>query len=558
MAENILLTFLSDVKISRDGAVTETPYTNVSGDPVHTTNESAARYLKDNSSAPTQIFILASNKIRNSIKNYSEEITHLEYFKNRMKKFLPGAGYTIYNYDENFRGDENLKSVAEMAELIQKYSRGKEIILHADLTGGMRHINMMMLDIIRLLEYSGVKIGRILYSNYNPDLKTGTVEEIQNIYDLFQLISGVEEFVNFGSVTAIKKYYGGIEKSDNLKNLTDAMENFAEAIKLCRYGQFKAAIENLHDAINDFEIDSNNVQDILMVRLIEKIRAEYAMLIATRGQDDLKILRWCVERGYLQQALTLYTERVPEYIYENIVTASADAVTEVTKKVKGDDRNFGFYFLNNYLENDEGFIQASGNFISTAQKINKKYFSTLKNIVLPALKDTNFSYDNLRAKIFADEKILPGIQKPNENQLRLMLETLSKILQNPGLLLNLESAELLPIQKIITSIKPKLESLSTVSERRKEFLNYINGNGLKENFPAFKSDARIFRLKYMIDNKIFSVSIPEEKFFAIMEKYFILKDERNHSNHARLDIGDFATAKDLAEFMKGGLDEIES
>lgn len=556
MKQNILLTFLSDVK-TKGGTAVETPYTNVSGEPVHSTNESAARYLKDNSLEISQIFILASKKIRNPIKDFSETITHLDYFKNRMEKFLPGAGYTICNYDENCKSDENLKSVAEMAELIQKYSRGKEIVLHADLTGGMRHINMMMLDIIRLLEYSGVEIGRIMYSNYNFDDKKGTVEEIQNIYNLFQLISGVEEFINFGSVTALKKYYAEVEISDNLKNLIEAMANFADSIKLCRYGQFKAAIERLHDAINDFEADSKDVQDILMSRLIEKIRAEYSMLIATRGQDDLKIIRWCVERGYLQQALTLYTERIPEYIYEKIITASADVISDVTQKLKNDNRNFGFYFLNNYLEDDEDFIKAHGKFTGTAQKLNNKYFALLKNVTLPVMKDKNFNFDDLREKIFTAENLPFGIKKPNEKQIRLMLETLNKIWQNPEPLLNLESSELLPIQEIINSIKPQLEILQQDFLRRKEMFKYLNGNAFKECFPAYECDVRIFRLKYMLDNKIFGVSISEEKFFDIMKKYFSLKDERNHSNHARLDIGEFETAKDLSDFMKGGLDEIE-
>lgn len=62
----------------------------------------------------------------------------------------------------------------------------------------------------------------------------------------------------------------------------------------------------------------------------------------------------------------------------------------------------------------------------------------------------------------------------------------------------------------------------------------------------------------MIIEGIFSVSIPEEKFLSITDKYFRVKNERNHSNHARNDNGEFSSAKELENFMLIGLDEIEN
>ncbi len=560
MAENILLTFLSDVKVKLNGkdyTVSETPYTNINGENTHTTNESAARYIIENEGEISKIFVLASNLIRSNIKNLDREITHLDYFKERMEIFLPNVknfitDETIYNYNENNSGAENLKSVAEVAKMIQKYAKGREIILHVDLTGGMRHINMMMLDIIRLLEYSGIKIGRLIYSNFT----TKRVEEVKNIYDLFQLISGVEEFVNFGSVEALKKYYTGIKQSEKLKKLTDAMENFAESIKLCRYGQFINAIKNLHDTIHDFKADSGNVQDILMARLIDKINEKYQKLIDTRGEDDIKIIRWCIEHGYLQQALTLYTERVPEYLCEKFITQNDENKAAVDKELKGDNRNYGFYLLNNYK--DKNFNAELKNFENQVAALNEKdgaYFSSIKTVAVPAVQAENFNYDDLKGKIVIEQVLPLGIKAPNENQLRLQLETLHKIWNNPTLLSNLESVELLPIKELIKSLQ---EQLLSSRKRRKILFNNFSNIDLNGKFVSYEGDTRIFRLDYMLRKNIFRLAMDKEKFFSVMEKYFTLKDERNHSNHARLDIGEFATAKDLEDFMKSGLDEIET
>lgn len=597
MRENILLMFLSPVKVN-GGKISETHYKNLEGEKTHTTNESAVRYLLQNNSADekiSKIFILASKAVRENIENFSEKITHLDYFKNRMKKFFPNienyiTKETIYNYDEDNDGEKNLKSVAEMARKIQNFAAKSEneIILHADLTGGMRHINMMMLDIIRLLEYSGVKIGKIIYSNYNQQEKVGTVEEVKNIYDLFQLISGVEEFINFGSVKVLNDYYKNHSEkiSDSLNILLKKMENFAEAIKLCRYGQFKTTIEKLHDAINNFSPDKNNLNDILMARLIERIKHEYKMLIATRGQDDLKIIRWCIEKGYLQQALTLYTERVPEYIAENnFYKIPPQEYKKLQEKTAGDKRNEGFYFLNNYLADDgikkddknkteiqkeyEKRVADLKNFQieidKYVRKINNNFFEQIKKFVIPAIRNKNFSYDDWRKKIFANIKlpvdwVFPEGIFTGEEKLCEQLNLLVRLKNSPQILLDLDNAELNLIRPIIKKLSGDFEKNPKGFQRMKKILEFVetsNADTLKKYFPAFECKTQIFRLQYMLEKKIFTLNIDRKIFLRIMNRYFRLKDERNHSNHARNDIGEFETAADLEKCMLDGLEEIE-
>ena len=99
-----------------------------------------------------------------------------------------------------------------------------------------------------------------------------------------------------------------------------------------------------------------------------------------------------------------------------------------------------------------------------------------------------------------------------------------------------------------------------MEKRTKIFLNKLSQmtmNDFRKIFPTFEVEIKILRLQFMLNNKIFSLRISTTDFLSIMEKYFVLKDERNHSNHARNDIGEFETAQDLENFMLEGLDEIE-
>ena len=211
MNKNILLLFLSDVKTKKIGdkvVISEADYENIAGEKTQITNESAVRYLLQDFPID-KVFVFASKKVRNNLLSIGgEPQTHLQYSLERLKKFLPDEECCfVFDYDEDGSGEENLKSVAKMAGVIQEFVGDEKVTLHVDLTGGMRHVNMMMLELTRLLEYSGLHIGKVLYSNYEPKSQSGRVEEVQNIYDLFQLMAGVEEFVNFGSVNALEIYY---------------------------------------------------------------------------------------------------------------------------------------------------------------------------------------------------------------------------------------------------------------------------------------------------------------------------------------------------------------
>ncbi|MBR3050756.1 MAG: hypothetical protein IKG61_04820, partial [Selenomonadaceae bacterium] len=148
MEKNILLLFLSDVKTKKVDdkvIISEVDYENIAGDKTQITNESALRYLLQDFPVD-KIFIFASKKVREKILNIDgTPKTHLQFSLERLKKFLPDDEcFFVFDYDEDSSGEENLKSVAKMAGVIQKFVGSDEnVTLHVDLTGGMRHINMM-------------------------------------------------------------------------------------------------------------------------------------------------------------------------------------------------------------------------------------------------------------------------------------------------------------------------------------------------------------------------------------------------------------------------------
>ena len=88
------------------------------------------------------------------------------------------------------------------------------------------------------MEYQKITIGKILYSNF----ESHTVDEVNEIYNLFDLIAGAEEFVRFGSVDAIQNYFKGRNIPPVLQELLDAMNQFAQVIKISRRMEFHRGV----------------------------------------------------------------------------------------------------------------------------------------------------------------------------------------------------------------------------------------------------------------------------------------------------------------------------
>jgi len=577
MGQHIVLTFLSTVRTETpdNGMVEaqETSYSNVSGETTRTTNESALRYLMEklNGEKIARIFVFASEKVRKegfvSAELGGKKVTHLEYFRERMRKFIPYMDEcmpeeAIYRYEEDATVEESLRSVAKMAKWIQEFKRGfkEDVKLHVDLTGGMRSVNVMMLDVARLLEYSGVSRGHLLYSKYDPAKRSGTVEELGNIYELFQLISGAEEFVRFGSAKVLRDFYKERSKSDQLRRLLDAMEGFAEEIKLCHYGQLKDAIVELHDAVRDFDAEaSEDVQELLLGRLVDRIREEYHQLIALRDLDDLRVIRWCLKHGYMQQALTLYTERIPEYIGEHgLIRQTESESKRLEKSVQRDGmgRNKWFYLLNEYESK-----------IDRIDKYINKYFSLIKDNAFPSIRKKKFDMEAWWQEM---ESFLKkhSMACKDEQQLKAQLALLDDLHRDSGPLLNLSDSALEPIRPILAELERDLSATDDADQRLKRvdyfLLNEVRNESLREMMPMpyFCDDMvrqypKVVKTHKVILDGIFTPAIEEGAFLSIMDKYVRLKNERNHSNHARNDMGEFPSAEKLQQFMEEGLDEVE-
>jgi hypothetical protein len=610
MRHHIMLLFLSDVKTrtprDEDGKPLDKEllpfavYKQGIGE-CGITNESAVRYLRDLEVDGKRLeldalFAFASKMVQQPIGVPNSSIvpferTHLEFFKERVAPVLPRIDedgfFQIVSYDEKQRIPETRRFVLEMAERIMAYvqekkAQGDEVVLHADLTGGLRHAVMLMLAVMRLLQYNGIEIGKVLYSNYQAKI----VEEANDIYRLFDLIAGADEFAQFGSVSAILRYFGydkiPVKKpehiSTRLHNLLVAMHGFAEEIKVCHYGAFAHAVKALSKALHDFrvgrEADDADVNEGMIAQLRFRIMAEYGDILGDKI-DDVKLLRWCVNHGYLQQALTLFTERVPEILKARDVVALSPAFeSKVRADMKKDDkRSTIFYFFAEYGET-KGMGEVDS-FLDHAKKAYRKIMQTIMADALDGKEGAFAGEEGWKAQLhervaeeaavqFWPERAYGSLNLENEEEVHAIYVKLLAWSRKPEDFKGKDPQEALWKNLVDALCEAQIDASAAADEAAKQALKeawreafrtqQYGGKKLKRlatfirnNMKADDADAvfsnvslrpgtkGIFSFRNWAEQGEIDCRLSSERIYPLLDIYYELKAERNQSNHARED-----------------------
>lgn len=589
MNRDILLLFLSTVgKDNKTGLPRETEYADIGV--CRTTNESAVRYLVYQGHKLDRLFAFASQTVREEpVASDVIPTTHEKYFCEQVQGVIPDidARYVGMPYDEDGDIKTTMDCAVAMAERIGDYVRslpdGDTVTLHVDITGGLRHSNMMMIALTRLIEYSGVRVGDILYSNYTA--KERRVERVNEIYAMFDLIAGATEFVNYGSVKALAEYFLPRQPSVNLANLVAVMRDFSEAVKLCHVAQLEDASKELIKAIRDFSASSKVAPtERLMAQLESRIVRDYRTLLRG-GNISIELIEWCLERDYLQQALTLYVERVPEVLLDTgILTLMPDLhqMIDRLRQSKHPEQGLGFFFITMLLNKDVKRNMATLSPVvaryctavdNSKMDIRQQELQKIYKDLAATLKRNSLSYAEASAqveKILTDDEAVPGIGPSfvavNRDRAERLL---AKIFHWSTNLEELESTALEEdddyralANKVCARRGRDMVEFATGSGSqkmaaiRKYLTNDMDKRDMSELFTPIvqRYDALLLAL---IHEGYAVLHTDVAMLTQILADYRILKNERNSSNHARYDAVAM-TADDLRRRLRQAIERIRA
>ena len=280
-------------------------------------NDAPTKYilksLKNSNQTLNQIVCIVTEQSKNDISIYKDTVT--EYCKE-----LNVTPPTIESvpYDGN---SATIKSITEKLN--------PEDNVYIDTTGGLRDTCYTLLLIAKFMEYANTTVKTAVYGNVFEK----TISDITPTYRLFNLISGAENFTSFGNCKALSDIFKD-SKNAHIKELIDAMEQFSDAMTLCQTKDIDSIFCKLKDSLNELKdnIDTNDNYELLFYQLVEPISKKFGLDKDTI--DYLNIIRWCLDNNLIQQAITIYTDKIPKYFHNKGYFNYSDKALEEAKSHK--------------------------------------------------------------------------------------------------------------------------------------------------------------------------------------------------------------------------------
>ena len=584
--KHVMLFFLSDIHLQKETKQFQHTIYNEKFDCVQT-NESAIDYLSDQLSKNDEkidaLFYFLSKKTREPLEvcvnGQNIKNTHAEWFMQRVREkisSLPPGFFRPVEFDESQDKEESIRQVIKMTEKIKEYAaysseqEGEELCVHADMTGGFRHASMMMLSVMQLLKYSGIEIENVFYSNWQK----GIVEEVTEIHRMFSLVSGADEFVNFGSVTEIENYFADRYRSPSLDNLLKKMREFSDAVKICRTNTMETVVKELGKCIRDFtENKEKSLQEDLFNQLVSTLKEEYgALLMPEVTRPD--IIRWCIRKGFLQQAMTLCTEWLPFILVEKkaCYAANKEVEEDAAQYAKKMHREWQQTFIISYyrecrLISGEGSSKKNGGFrAAVEQYINSKNVEEsavlypqgeegLLRLFSECKENENiFSLTKTNKLSWAEfEQKVPVISKACQIEWEKLTNDPNYNTNFYGFVMKLKNVKNL-LNRVANFSKERQTSLLAVN-RTDDGSNLLEKqrSGATQIADAKNSDAAWYSRKKQY-RKLFDAGIMKTDYpcdvMDILKGYNDIREERNKINHATKDKDKYTlTSEKIGELM---------
>ena len=262
------------------------------------------------------------------VKSKLAGYTHLELYKTLVNNYIAKKkfedlyknnpiAYDCIKIPDITSENEVSQVVVEAAEKV--VDSNEDVNLYIDYNGGQRYIAFMILSLANLMEVRGVTIKDIMSMNYeNKSNGKVVIQNMIPVYKSFDLVSGITEYVNYGRVKTLKNYFYSDYVHATIRDILQEMEKFTNNLQLCRTRYImdhrNDLLKKLEDFIRDYnDKESPDIYEHLFKYVIEDILKGYQELLHGDLPD---IIKWCVEKDFIQQAITFVSEEIPEFFWK--------------------------------------------------------------------------------------------------------------------------------------------------------------------------------------------------------------------------------------------------
>ena len=201
--------------------------------------------------------------------------------------------------------------------------------------GGLRDVVLSLNAIISLMDGEGIRPGKICGTNTSNH----TIEDQRASFDIFRFVSGMQDFLNVGSVETLQNYYKesvylySSDKEDAEefnKKLLDAMNKVSIGVQYSNPESYISGLDDLKKVL-DTDVDDKFEKTSLGI-FKDTIKKDFGVLLDPEKRTEVDMVERCINKKQYQQALTFLESAFPEfYRKNNIISFSSDPGINIEK-----------------------------------------------------------------------------------------------------------------------------------------------------------------------------------------------------------------------------------
>lgn len=319
---NILIFFMSKLSGTSEPVRYNSDSISIEG---MQTNEAAAKHLihclSEKEEKLDKIIAITSREAKDKAA---------EVFSNGVKDFCKNKYnfpqiLTIDTYNEN----GNLSDETVLEKVMGNISSADSVYL--DVSGGKRTDVDMILLLMKLVKYKGICLKDAFYSSLDTSKgeKKGTISSHNAFYRYLDILDGVNQFAVTGRTDQLSEYFSSFPKTSIERRLLGVMEEFSESIILCNISLLDDILKRMKSLMK--EVSDTRCEGMDGFLFSQLFPVFYKKFFGTSEEPDYcHIIIWCLENHLIQQAVTIYIEKIPKYLFDKKMIAATD---ELKKQV---------------------------------------------------------------------------------------------------------------------------------------------------------------------------------------------------------------------------------
>lgn len=247
---------------------------------------------------------------------YPEDGTTRTYIKEKIDEFSAENGIALPEFIYFSTGDEISETtfditLTRISDFVRSIARdGENVEIYLDIAGGPRNTVIFIQLLAKLLSFYEIPV----HAYYADIMKeNATIRNSDLSFRHLKILDAVNEFVSHGNASGLVDLFSNSENI-TVKPLLNSLADLSNSIQLCNLDfDFSLLKQNL----DQFEKSTQNSNDVFVIKTMIPLIKKKFHLDYKDSSGVISIVRWCIENGLVQQALTIYNENIADLVVKN-------------------------------------------------------------------------------------------------------------------------------------------------------------------------------------------------------------------------------------------------